>query len=86
LPEKLKYLNSYISNLKENKIQSGVLKLLEADTHAPFDTDTPKGSLKPTTGKEPAKSDKKQQPVAPAQNDSKKATTKDTTKDTQKRP
>jgi cell division protein FtsQ len=88
LPEKLKYLNDYISNLKENKIQTGVLKLLEADTHAPFDTDAPKadtskGSQKPaSTGKEPAKVDKKQQPVTPVPNDSKK----DTTKDTQKRP
>lgn len=86
LPEKLKYLNSYISNLKENKIQTGVLKLLEADTHAPFDTDAPKINLKPTAGKEPVKSDKKQQPVAPIPNDSKKDITKDATKDTQKHP
>ncbi|MDF2964160.1 MAG: cell division protein FtsQ [Paenibacillus sp.] len=50
LPEKLKYLDSYIANLKENKIHTGVLKLLEADTHAPFETDA-KGAVKETAGK-----------------------------------
>lgn len=44
LPEKLKYLDTYIANLKENKINTGVLKLLEADTHAPFDTDQGKNT------------------------------------------
>ncbi|MCS7459269.1 FtsQ-type POTRA domain-containing protein [Paenibacillus doosanensis] len=46
LPEKLKYLDTYIADLKENKISTGVLKLLEADTHAPFDTDAGKAAGK----------------------------------------
>lgn len=37
LPDKLQYLDAYISNLKENKVNTGVLTLLEVDTHAPFD-------------------------------------------------
>ncbi|NOU95398.1 FtsQ-type POTRA domain-containing protein [Paenibacillus sp. LMG 31456] len=51
LPEKLKYLDSYIANLKENKINMGVLKLLEADTHAPFETTDAKGASKDSSGK-----------------------------------
>jgi cell division protein FtsQ len=58
LPEKLKYLDSYIANLKENKINTGVLKLLEADTHAPFDADASKGNAKDSSGKD-TKTDKK---------------------------
>ncbi|WP_256223243.1 cell division protein FtsQ/DivIB [Paenibacillus sp. 1_12] len=84
LPDKLKYLDSYIANLKENKINTGVLKLLEADTHAPFDTpaDTSKSGSKPAAGKDTSKTDKKTQSVTPAPNDSKK----EAPKDTQKRP
>jgi cell division protein FtsQ len=82
LPEKLKYLDSYITNLKENKINTGVLKLLEADTHAPFDTDSPKANTKPAAGKDTAKTEKKPQTVPLAPNDPKK----ETAKDTQKRP
>ncbi|NHN28654.1 cell division protein FtsQ/DivIB [Paenibacillus agricola] len=82
LPEKLKYLNAYISNLKENKISTGVLKLLEADIHTPFDNDLPKGDSKSATGKEPVKTDKKQQTVTPVPNVPKK----EASKDQQKRP
>ncbi|OMF20970.1 cell division protein FtsQ/DivIB [Paenibacillus sp. FSL H7-0331] len=84
LPDKLQYLDSYIANLKENKINTGVLKLLEADTHAPFDTpaDASKSGSKAAAGKDTSKTDKKTQSITPAPNDSKK----DVPKDTQKRP
>ena len=64
LPEKLKYLDTYIANLKENKIHTGVLKLLEADTHAPFDTDAGKSGAsskdtKTTDPKTDSKADSK---------------------------
>lgn len=59
LPEKLKYLDTYIANLKENKINTGVLKLLEADTHAPFETDG--GKAKDNAAKD-AKTDPKKEP------------------------
>ncbi|WP_282941534.1 FtsQ-type POTRA domain-containing protein [Paenibacillus sp. RC67] len=54
LPNKLQYLDAYISNLKENKVNTGVLTLLEVDTHAPFDVEGNKSQ----TGKD-VKSDKK---------------------------
>ncbi|CAG7620870.1 cell division protein FtsQ/DivIB [Paenibacillus allorhizosphaerae] len=41
LPEKIKYLDSYIASLRENKITSGIIKLLEADSHIPFDAEPP---------------------------------------------
>jgi cell division protein FtsQ len=41
LPEKMKYMESYIANLRDNKIKGGVLKLLEADSHTPFETKEP---------------------------------------------
>jgi cell division protein FtsQ len=71
LPDKLKYLDSYIANLKENKINTGVLKLLEADTHSPFDT----------VGKD-VKIDKKLQINTNSVVDPKKETPKDTQKST----
>lgn len=47
LPEKMKYMESYIANLRANKIKGGVLKLLEADSHTPFETAEPsKGETK----------------------------------------
>jgi cell division protein FtsQ len=58
LQDKLKYLDSYIANLKENKIKTGQLKLLEADTHAPFEQDaqgTKDGAAKGSAGKDAGK-------------------------------
>ncbi|WP_036745752.1 cell division protein FtsQ/DivIB [Paenibacillus sp. UNC451MF] len=63
LPEKLKYLDTYITNLKENKVNTGVLTLLEVDTHAPFEADGNKAQ----NGKD-GKSDKK--PSSNSQNGS----------------
>ncbi|WP_248926599.1 cell division protein FtsQ/DivIB [Paenibacillus hamazuiensis] len=37
LPDKLPYLDLYITNLKENNITNGILKLLEADNHMPYE-------------------------------------------------
>lgn len=37
LPEKIVHLNTYIANLRENNQSGGVLRLLEADSHTPFD-------------------------------------------------
>ncbi|MFE5319864.1 cell division protein FtsQ/DivIB [Paenibacillus sp. NPDC056579] len=73
LPEKLNYLGTYITSLKENKINTGVLKLLEADTHAPFDTDASKG-------KDSASKDTKTDPKKDAvkENSTKAPTGKDT--------
>ncbi|WP_245855850.1 cell division protein FtsQ/DivIB [Paenibacillus rigui] len=59
LPEKLKYLDTYIANLKENKINTGVLKLLEADTHAPFDNDAGKNASSKDAAPKDGKTDKK---------------------------
>jgi cell division protein FtsQ len=67
MPEKLKYLDSYIANLKENKITTGVLRLLEADTHAPFDTDAGKANAKDSNTKDqPPKDVKTDKKPAPA--------------------
>lgn len=37
LPEKMKALNSYIATLKEDNKIGGILTLLEADSHGPYD-------------------------------------------------
>ncbi|TDF96681.1 cell division protein FtsQ/DivIB [Paenibacillus piri] len=86
LPEKLKYLDSYIANLKENKINTGVLRLLEADTHAPFEQDAKSSkdaAGKGTAGKDNAQ-DKKSSSTGGAAQDPKKDTSKDSSKDTSK--
>jgi cell division protein FtsQ len=54
LPDKLPYLDLYITNMQENGINTGVLKLLEADNHMPFDSkpaDTKPSDSKQTTDK-----------------------------------
>jgi len=78
LPEKLQYLDSYISNLKENKVNTGVLTLLEVDTHAPFEVDGNKGQnqnqnpkdnksdKKTTSNAQSGSTDSKKDPVKPA--------------------
>ncbi|MCP1309171.1 cell division protein FtsQ/DivIB [Paenibacillus tyrfis] len=48
LPEKMKYLDSYIASLQSSKISGGVITMLEADTHAPFDKDSGKTNAKDT--------------------------------------
>jgi cell division protein FtsQ len=46
LPNKLPYLDLYITNLKENNIDNGILKLLEADNHMPYESgDSSKDSV-----------------------------------------
>ncbi|KPV56988.1 cell division protein FtsQ [Paenibacillus sp. A3] len=46
LPEKMKYLDSYIASLQSSKISGGVITMLEADTHAPFDKESGKTNAK----------------------------------------
>ncbi|MCR8634960.1 cell division protein FtsQ/DivIB [Paenibacillus radicis (ex Xue et al. 2023)] len=83
LPEKLKYLDSYIANLKENKINTGVLKLLEADTHAPFESDA-KGASKDSNNKsnsgKGASSTENKTPAGNSTQDPKKDSSKDASK------
>jgi cell division protein FtsQ len=57
LPDKLPYLDLYITNMQENGINTGVLKLLEADNHMPFDSKS--ADTKPSDSKQTT--DKKQQ-------------------------
>ncbi|TVY09592.1 cell division protein FtsQ/DivIB [Paenibacillus cremeus] len=40
LPQKMKNLESYIASLHENKINSGIIKMLEADSHMPFEAES----------------------------------------------
>ncbi|WP_426447691.1 cell division protein FtsQ/DivIB [Paenibacillus sp. S-38] len=51
LPEKIKYLQSYISNLQTDQIKGGIIKMLEADYYTAVD-DTPesKAGQTPTEG------------------------------------
>ncbi|MDQ1912995.1 FtsQ-type POTRA domain-containing protein [Paenibacillus sp. GD4] len=42
LPEKMKYMESYIANLRENKVKGGILRLLETDSHTPFEAEPSK--------------------------------------------
>lgn len=78
LPEKMKYLESYISSLQNNKITSGVLKLLEADSHLPFDKEADKPADKQPADK-PADKDPKSSSAA--SKDSGKNATPETGKD-----
>lgn len=48
LPDKMKYLDSYIASLQSSKISGGVITMLEADTHAPFEKDSGKTNAKDT--------------------------------------
>ncbi|TBL78161.1 cell division protein FtsQ/DivIB [Paenibacillus thalictri] len=91
LPDKLPYLDLYITNLKENSISTGVLKLLEADNHMPFDTpskDSTKDASKDPAkdpskdAAQPGKEGKKTPPDGKgATSDPKKDPLKDTSKD-----
>ena len=36
LPDKIQYLDLYVQHLKQNKIDTGVISLLETDNHLPF--------------------------------------------------
>ncbi|MGF9912055.1 FtsQ-type POTRA domain-containing protein [Paenibacillus ehimensis] len=48
LPEKMKYLDSYIASLQSSKISGGVITMLEADYHSPFGKDSDKTNAKDT--------------------------------------
>ncbi|UUZ96086.1 FtsQ-type POTRA domain-containing protein [Paenibacillus sp. P25] len=40
LPDKIKHLSSYIASLQDGKVNGGVITMLEADSYAPFDTES----------------------------------------------
>ncbi|MCZ8511237.1 FtsQ-type POTRA domain-containing protein [Paenibacillus filicis] len=56
MPEKMKNLAAYIANLQDNKISGGVIKMLDADWHSPFDND-PSKAAKDGKGAAPAGKD-----------------------------
>ncbi|UJF35140.1 cell division protein FtsQ/DivIB [Paenibacillus hexagrammi] len=50
LPEKIDKLPAYIASLEEENITSGMIRMLEVDDHAPFDTENNQNSGKSQTG------------------------------------
>ncbi len=66
LPEKMKYLDSYIASLQSSKISGGVITMLEADYHSPFDKDSDKKNAKDTkdgTGAKDSKESKENKEI-----------------------
>ncbi|PZE22648.1 cell division protein FtsQ/DivIB [Paenibacillus xerothermodurans] len=88
LPDKLKYLDSYIANLKEKKINTGVLTLLEADTHAPFAVEQPQTTDADSGSQETAVQDDNtyQQPKGASAGSSDQHSSEETTRETTKPP
>ncbi|MCZ8518779.1 MULTISPECIES: cell division protein FtsQ/DivIB [Paenibacillus] len=60
LPEKIKYLQSYIANLQGDQVKGGVIKMLEADYYTKVDdtpeVKSPSGEPSSAPSKEPAES------------------------------
>jgi cell division protein FtsQ len=80
LPSKIENLASYIANMQENNISTGIITMLEVDNHAPFDPSTPIAGEQQAKGSKQEKTEKKAASAPSPSPDTKKTTPKESVK------
>jgi cell division protein FtsQ len=84
LPDKIDNLPAYIASLKENNVTNGIIKMLEVDNHAPFDSINDNNDGKATNANSEKNSTASPSPTSNVNKEGGKPTPKETPKPTAK--